>query len=88
MRIKEMLSKLNLIKRYKMYRGKLDELSEINTTDVAEFMKMDNNQRDIVLFSLVTANKIKQDLQMKLLYVILTIVTASGSGTAYYALGA
>ena len=85
--VQRILSALNLVRRYKEYDALIKELKDNNTTDIARFMKLDTNQKFMVLFSHITATKIKQDVQMKLLYMILTVVLGSTGGVAYMAVG-
>ena len=77
------LSKLNLIGRYREYKNILNTLSDNNTTEIAEFLEMDNEKRDITLFCLTAALKIKQEAMSKLLYTILT-ASIAGTGIATY----
>jgi hypothetical protein len=81
------LAGLNLIRRYREYNNLIKQLKDNNTTDIAKFMKLSTNQKFMVLFSHVTATKIKQDVQMKLLYMILTVLIGSTGGIAYVAIG-
>jgi hypothetical protein len=78
------LSKLNLIGRYKEYKYQLKVLQDNNTTEIAKFLEMDNEKRDITLFCLTAALKIKQESMSKLLYAILT-ASIAGTGIATYA---
>ena len=86
-KIINILATLNLIRKYREYNTLIKELRDSNTTDIAQFMKLNTNQKFMVLFSHVTATKIKQDVQMKLLYMILTVVMGSTGGIAYVAMG-
>lgn len=84
---KSIMYKLNLIRRYMDYKDTLKELADNNTMEIAEFIEMDNNKRDIVLFSLITATKMKQEAQGKLLWLILTVLLGSTGGVVYCAAG-
>jgi hypothetical protein len=81
---KSLLSMLNLISRYKEYKYQLKVLQDNNTTEIAEFLEMDNEKRDITLFCLTAALKIKQEGMSRLLYIILT-ASIAGTGIATYA---
>jgi len=80
---KSIISRLNIIKRYINYRDTLKELQNNNTLQINEFLEMDNEKRDITLFCIIAAIKIKQEAVSKLLYAILT-ASLTGTGIATY----
>ena len=82
-KIKNLISTLNVIRRYRTYKYDLKELEECNTLNVAEFLDMDNDKRDLTLFCLTAALKIKQEANTKLLWAILGVLGLSTSGVAY-----
>lgn len=77
------MSKLNVIRRYVNYRDTLKILQSNNTIEIAEFLKMSNDDRDITLFCLTAAMKIKMEANTKLLWAILGILGLSTSGITY-----
>lgn len=82
-KVKNLISTLNVINRYREYKDALKELEESNTLNVAEFLDMNNENRDITLFCLTAALKIKQEANTKLLWAILGVLSLSTSGVAY-----
>jgi len=71
------ISKLNLYKRYKDYSVLIKKFESTNTLDIDEFMKKSSKDKFMVLYSLLSSNKVKQDLQMKLLYLLIAILLGS-----------
>ena len=71
------ISKLNLYKRYKDYSILIKKFESTNTLDIDEFMKKSSKDKFMVLYSLLSSNKVKQDLQMKLLYLLIAILLGS-----------
>ena len=73
----ELVSKLNLYKRYKNYSVLIKKFESTNTLDIDEFMKKSSKDKLIVLYSLSSSNKIKMDYQMKLLYILIAVLVSS-----------
>lgn len=76
---------INPIKRYMEYKILMRVLSKHNTMDITKFMKMKPNDKFMVLFSHITATKIMQNIQMKLLWLILTVLCGS-TGVVMYSI--
>jgi len=82
-KVLELLSKLNLYRKYKDYKDITKLLSDNNTMNIYEFMKLDADKKFIVLFSHVASTKIQQNIQMKLLYIILAAICSSTAIIGY-----
>ena len=82
-KIKNLMSTLNVIRKYREYKYQLNELASHNTMEVSKFMTLDNEQRDITLFCLTAALKLKQESMSKILYTILTVSLGGTALTTY-----